>query len=228
MASTIRGTKKSGLQDLLDMDGEMQHCSYIKSNRQDVFYHQVSIDQPIGEASQYRDLIHLLYSADENTEFNFFINSPGGNLMAALAIIEGIRATRGLVRAIVIGECHSAASLITMACHEVVVTDSAHSLVHTASYGTDGNTHMVQNHVNFSTKLINRILEEAYAGFLTQNEIHDIERGIEMWMGAEEIRERMNARRQHIVDQKEASEALAAKSVPKRGRKQKVVEESDD
>lgn len=219
MAINNRRRANNNLQELLDMEPFEGQCSYIKTTRQDILYHQVSLDKPVGDPSQYRDLINLLYMADENVDVNIFINSPGGNLMSALAIIEGIKATQATVRAIITGECHSAASLLAMSCHEVVVTDSAHSLIHTASYGTDGNTHMVQKHVDFSTKMINRVLDNAYNGFLTPDELNDVKRGIEIWMDAEEIRERMAGRREYLVKAQAEKEAKETKAAPKPKRK---------
>jgi ATP-dependent protease ClpP protease subunit len=198
------------INDLLEYEPQDMGSSYIKSARQDVYSHQVSFDKGIGEPHLYRDLINLLYMADESTEFNFFMNSPGGNLSAAMAIIEAIKGSDALVRAIVTGECHSAASLITLHCHEIIVTDSAHSLIHTASYGTGGNTHMVQSHVDFSTKMINKILQNTYSGFLSVSELGDVERGIELWMDADEIRARLEARREYL-NKKEAKELKTSK-----------------
>lgn len=211
---------KINVQDLFDVEYPESTGSFIKSTRQDAYSHQVAFDKPIGEPALYRELINLLYMADENTEFNFFINSPGGGMLAAIAIIEAIKSSDGLVRAIITGECHSAASLIALNCHEIIVTDSAHSLIHTASYGTEGNTHMVQKHVDFSTKMINKILQKTYSGFLSDDELHDIQRGIEMWMEADELRTRLEARKafleaKAIEDTKKSPKSPKKRSVPK-------------
>ena len=179
--------------------------SYIKTVRQDMFTHLIKLDSLIGEPSNYRELIDLLYMADEDVEFIFLINSGGGNLSTAMAIIEAIKATEGKVRAIITGECHSAASLITLNCHEIVITDSAHSLIHTASYGTGGNTHMVQTHVDFSSKMINKIIDNTYTGFLTETELVDVKKGVEIWMDADQLRERMESRSAYLASLKEES-----------------------
>lgn len=186
------------INDLLEYEPQEMGSSYIKSARQDAYSHQVSFDKGIGDPYLYRDLINLLYMADENTEFNFFINSPGGNLSAAMAIIEAIKGSDALVRAIVTGECHSAASIITLNCHEIIITDSAHMLVHTASYGAGGNTHMVQSHVDFSTKMINKILDTTYSGFLLPQELDDVKRGIEFWFDSDDIKTRLDDRKKYL------------------------------
>jgi ATP-dependent protease ClpP protease subunit len=181
----------SELEELLEEGlGEYQ-SPYIKTVRQQMVYHQVSLDEPISEPSKYRDIINLLYMADENVEFNIFINSPGGSLMSAMAIIEAIKATNGDVRGIITGEAHSAGSMIALSCPEIVVTDSAHMLIHTCSYGTVGQSGSIQSHVDFSTKMIHRILDDIYSGFLTKEELIEVKKGVEFWFDAPEIRKRL-------------------------------------
>ena len=189
------------INDLFEMEPqELASGSFIKTQRQDMFSHQVSFDKVIGEPHLYRDLINLLYMADENTEFNFFINSPGGNLSAAMAIIEAMKSSEALIRAIITGEMHSAASMIALNCQEIIVTDSAHALIHTGSYGTGGDAHKIQSHVDFSTKLINKILDTTYSGFLNSTELADVKRGIEFWFDSEEIKSRLDSRKQYLEE----------------------------
>lgn len=177
----------------------------IRSTKQEVYSHQVSLDENIGPPVKYRELINALYMAGEHDQFNIFVNNGGGYLSTACAIIEAIRACSGTVRAIITGECHSAASMIALNCHEIMVTDSATMMVHTASYGTGGNTHNVKAHTEFSTKQINKILDRTYEGFLSPVELVELKKGCEMWFDSVEIEKRLN----HRV------KFLAAKNKPK-------------
>ena len=186
------------LQDLLEMTTDEGPSSLIKTIKQNINIHQVFFDEDIGEPKKYRDLINMLYIASESDEFNFFMNSSGGQLSAALAIIEGIRGTEATVRAIITGECHSAASIITLNCHEIMVTDSAQMLIHTASYGSGGNAHMVQKHVDFSTRHINKMLDDTYTGFLSTTEITDLKKGVEYWLDSDEISSRLDSRLKYL------------------------------
>ena len=211
------------INDLFELEPQEMSSSYIKSVRQDVFSHQVSFDKPIGEPSMYRELINLLYMADESTEFNFLFNTPGGSLSAGMGIIEAIKGSEALVRGIVTNECHSCGSLILLNCHEIIVTDSAHMLVHTANFGYGGNTHMVQGHADFSTKLINKLLDSTYSGFLNSKELDDVKRGIEYWFDADEIRERLKGRFEYLKVQKELDELAAQEAAQKAAPKKKKV-----
>ena len=196
------------IRDLMEFEPqELTSSSFIKSTRQDMFSHQVSFDKPIGEPYLYRELINLLYMADENTEFNFFFNTPGGNLSAAMAIIEAMKSSESLVRAIITGECHSAGSMIALNCQEVIVTESAHALIHTGSYGTGGDAHKIQSHVDFSTKMINKILDTTYSGFLNLDELNDVKRGIEFWFDSEEIKVRLDNRKLYLEAKRKIEES---------------------
>lgn len=187
--------------------------SMFRTMKREIACHQVYLDEPIGPPSKYRDLINTLYMAGENDEVNMFINSEGGYLSTALAIVEAIKASSATVRAIIVGECHSAASIITLNCHEIAVTESAHALIHTASYGAGGNSHMVQKHVEFSTEHIKRIISNTYSGFLTEAEMVQIHTGVEFWFDAKEISKRLDNRLKYLEAKKKPSKKRTAKRV---------------
>lgn len=199
--------------------------NFINTTRLERNHHDVFIDTEITEPSDYRELISLLFNAGEEDSFNFFINSGGGHLNTALAIIEGLKHTNANVTAVLVGECHSAASMITMYCHEMAVLDSAHMMIHTASYGTVGNTGNVKAYTDFTTKQVESLLHDTYEGFLTKEEIAKIKLGVELWFNADEIRDRIQNRIKYLEDK--AKEAEAAEVTPaKKSRRTKAVEVS--
>jgi ATP-dependent protease ClpP protease subunit len=167
---------------------------YINSTAHTVHHHDVFLDTEISEPADYRDLISLLFGATEYDTINIFINSNGGHLDTAMAIVEGIKATQATVTAVIIGACHSAASIISMYCHEVAVLDSAYSMVHTASFGAAGSTGNVAAHTEFTVRQVDKLLTDTYEGFLTKDELVKVKQGVEIWFDAEEIRTRMEHR----------------------------------
>jgi ATP-dependent protease ClpP protease subunit len=187
----------ANIQDLFDIDIPEPVGSFIKTHRAEMHSHQVSFDEDVGPPAKYRDLINLLYMADENTEFNFFMNTSGGHMSSCMAIVEAMKATDARVRAIIVGDCHSAGSIIALNAHEVVVTDSALMMCHTANYGTAGSTQNVKAHTDFSTLYINKIIDNTYSGFLTPSEIVDLKKGVEMWLDSRQIIERLGARAEY-------------------------------
>lgn len=205
-------------QDFFEIESQEQISSFIKTTKQEFFSHQVFFDEGIGSPAKYRDLVNLLYMADENAEFNFFINSGGGELSAMISIIEAIKSSDARVRAIIVGECHSAASFIAFNCHEIVVSDSAHALIHTASYGTSGNSCSVKNHVDFSSKMIHKLLIDTYSGFLTEDELMDVSKGVEMWFDAGDIRTRLLTRKAFLDTSKDKTTKTTKKTRPSRSK----------
>lgn len=174
---------------------------YISVNERTARHFDVFLDSNIEEPSEYRELLSVLFNATDDDTVNIFINSNGGHLDTALAIVEGLKSTSAHVTAVIIGACHSAASIISMYCHEVAVLDNAYSMVHTASYGTAGNTGNVKAHTEFTTRQVEKLLNDTYEGFLTKDELARVKTGVELWFDADEIRARMKNRVKHLVGQ---------------------------
>jgi len=156
--------------------------------------HEVYLDSEIEEPSKYRDLISLLINAGPNDKVHLFINSNGGHLDTAGAIISGILSCQAEVTAFIMGACHSAASLITMYCHSIHVYDTAYMMIHTASFGSSGNTPTVKAHTDFTIKQCEKLMLDAYEGFLTKPEMDKVLNGIELWFNADEIKPRLKKR----------------------------------
>jgi len=172
--------------------------NYIATTPTTVHHYDVFIDSEITGPEDYRDLITILFNAEEGTTVNIFINSEGGHLDTAIAVIEGLKNTQAHVVAVLIGACHSAASFIAMYCHEVAVLDNAYSMVHTATFGSVGFTGNVKAHTDFTVRMVEKLINDTYEGFLTKDELSKVKSGVEMWFDADEIRERMRSRIKHI------------------------------
>ena len=156
--------------------------------------HEVFIDSEIEEPSKYRELVSVLINAGPNDKIHLYINSPGGHLDTAGAIISAILSSQAEVTAFLMGATHSAASLISMYCHAVHVYDTAYMMIHTASFGSSGNTPTVKAHTDFTIKQCEKLMKDAYEGFLTAEELKKVLNGIELWFNAEEIKPRLKKR----------------------------------
>lgn len=166
-------------------------ANYINMTERTARQFDIFLDDEIGSPSEYRELISILFGASEIDDISLFINCPGGQLDSALAIIEGIKFTQANVTAVLVGACHSAASMIMMYCHNVIVTESAYSMIHTASYGSSGNTSNVKAHTDFTSKQVDKLLDDTYEGFLSKEEMANVKKGVELWLSAEELQERL-------------------------------------
>lgn len=178
--------------------------------------HEVFLDSTIDEPNKYRELISLLVNAGENDKIHLFINSNGGHLDTAGAIISGILSSRAEVTAFLMGATHSAASLISMYCHAVHVYDTAYMMIHTASFGSSGNTPTVKAHTDFTIKQCEKLMIDAYEGFLTPKELEKVLNGLELWFNAEEIKPRLKKRFEAVqLQDKKAAEKANEIAEPK-------------
>lgn len=179
--------------------GRTKNDDYICTVERTYHHHDVFLDDDIEEPSQYRELLALLFNSGEEDTINLFINSNGGHLDTALAVVEGLKSTSAQVTAVLIGACHSAASIITMYCHQVAVLDNAYSMVHTASFGAHGSTGNVKAHTEFTVRQVEKLLNDTYEGFLTKEELTRVKSGVELWFDADEIRQRMESRTKFLM-----------------------------
>lgn len=175
--------------------------------------HTFFLDEAISEPANYRDEIHTLVHANDGDAIDIVINSPGGMMHTALAYCEAIKFSRASVTAVILGECASAATIIALNCPQVLVTDSAEFMIHTASFGSWGKSNNVKDHVDFTNSQVNTLIESTYAGFLTAKEIEKVKAGVEFWFNADETRERFQKRMTYIQNQARRAEREAKKII---------------
>lgn len=213
----IMTNRNSKTNPLMQLFGQT-NSDYINTNTVTSNHHNVFLDCEIGEPAEYRELITILFEANQGDTVQLYINSDGGHLDSALAIIEGLKNTEAHVAAIIMGACHSAASFIAMYCHEVVVLDSAHTMIHTATFGSVGMTGNVKSHTDFTVRRVEKLINETYRGFLSEDEIVKVKSGMELWFDSEEIRTRMSKRAAYL--EKEIRDRTES---PKKEKKKKPI-----
>lgn len=170
----------------------------IRTLTQQINTHLVFIDDDITSPSNYRDVIHCLATCSENDSVNLLVNSSGGRTDSIWQIIEAMKGCRGEVSVTVIGAAYSAASMLACMAPECYIADSAEFMLHTAHYGSIGTVPNVKGQTDFATRQINRLLDQAYTGFLTDKELSELKNGKEYWFDAEEAGKRMVRRYRYL------------------------------
>jgi ATP-dependent protease ClpP protease subunit len=164
------------------------------------------LDEDIKEARYYRPLVQHLLSASERDTVEVLLSTGGGDLGGCLQVLEALKCTSADTTAIVMGDCHSAGSIVAMYCNDVVVLDSACMLVHSASYGTGRQkSRDVKDYVEFSSAYLEGIFRDAYEGFLNEEELQEVMNGRELWLTAQDIRDRLQARSEYLREKFENS-----------------------
>jgi len=198
------------LEDFLMMPQEQK--GLIRTITQQMHTHLVFIDDDITDPRNYRDVIHCLATCGENDSVNLLVNSSGGRTDSIWQIIEAMKGCRGDVSVTVIGAAYSAASMLACMAPECYIADSAEFMLHTAHYGSIGTVPNVKGQTEFATRQINKLLDQAYKGFLTDKELDELKNGKEFWFDAEEAGKRMVKRYKY----------LAALQMPPKPKKVKV------
>ena len=167
---------------------------HINSVQSSSTTHEVFLDMDIEDPHKYRNLISLLINAPATDRIHLYINSNGGNLDTAIAIINAMMVCHAEITGFIMGACHSAASIISMYCHHIHVFETAYMMIHTASFGNFGNTSTVKTQTDFTVHQVEKLLDDAYKGFLDKKELTEVKQGLELWYDSEEIRKRLKKR----------------------------------
>jgi ATP-dependent Clp protease, protease subunit len=185
-----------GIEELMMMMPEQK--GLIRTYTQQTNTHLVFIDDDIREPSSYRDVIHCLATCGENDSVNLLVNSSGGRTDSIWQIIEAMKGCRGDVSVTVIGAAYSAASMLACMATECYIADSAEFMLHTAHYGSIGTVPNVKGQTDFATRQINKLLDQAYKGFLTDKELEELKNGKEFWFDSDEAIRRMGKRHKYL------------------------------
>lgn len=189
---------KANNEDEIMMMMQQEQKGLIRTITQQMHTHLVFIDDAIVSPSNYRDVIHCLATCNDNDSVNLIVNSSGGRTDSIWQIIEAMKGCRGDVSVTVIGAAYSAASMLACMAPECYIADSAEFMVHTAHYGSIGTVPNVKGQTDFATRQINRLLDQAYKGFLTDKELEELKNGKEFWFDSEESQKRMVRRYKYL------------------------------
>lgn len=185
----------------------------IRTISQQVNNHLVFIDDDITSPSDYRDAIYCLATCSENDAVNLLVNSSGGRTDSIWQIIEAMKGCRGDVSVTVIGAAYSAASMLACMAPECYIAESAEFMLHTAHYGSIGTVPNVKGQTDFATRQINKLLDKAYKGFLTDKELEELKNGKEYWFDADEAIKRMARRYKYLNNLNKPPKVKAVKKV---------------
>lgn len=155
---------------------------------------KVPLDEMIREAKYYRNVLQGIDSLSEGDLVLLNVNSYGGHLDGAIAIINAMEMTDADVHCSIEGVAASAASLISLAAPSISVSPYATMMVHSATFGAFGKQSDVISHASFVDKQVKTLMHSVYQDFLTVKELEEVLMGKEMWFDADEIVRRLEVR----------------------------------
>jgi ATP-dependent protease ClpP protease subunit len=199
--------------DEVTVRGSLQHLPYFESTKTNRCI-KMYLDENIKEAKYYRSWLQAVDSLGEGDLILININSYGGQLDGAIAIINAIQNTDADVHASIEGVAASAASLIALAAPSISVSPYATMMVHSATFGAFGKQSDVISHASFVDKQVRNLMGSVYKDFLTDKELEEVIMGKEMWFDAEEIVRRLELRAE-LQEKRAKAEAKSTKALAK-------------
>ena len=160
----------------------------------------VPLDEVVNKPSYYRHVAEKISGLSKGDLVKFKINSPGGSMYGMFSLLSALEETEASSMAILEGEVASAASIIALSCDTVIVASNATMMIHNISFGSNGKMSDVQRHVEFTKRQSERLIDSTYEGFLSPEEIKDVHKGLEIWLDADEILVRLEARQAYFEE----------------------------
>lgn len=166
------------------------------------FDHVVMIDRDIDDPSNWREEISLLRSATPFDRVHMQINTGGGMVSTAAAIVNAMKQCQATITTELVGDCCSAGTFIFLQGDEQIVNDTmGHFMIHQASHGYGGVDHQVYDYAVYSREQNISLVRDTYRGFLTEEEIEQAITGKEFWFTADEVSERCQHRMDLILSE---------------------------
>lgn len=160
-------------------------------NKPVLMQHDLYLTGYIEDPEKYVEWFELFGGSTKNDIIKIHINSYGGNLYTAIQILTAMSESEANIICSVEGACMSAATLVFLHGDSFYISPYSAFMFHNYSSGTYGKGGEVVAQVTFEKNLFGELMRKSYEGFLDVKEIEDIIEGKDIWMGAEEVANRL-------------------------------------
>lgn len=167
--------------------------------------HEYYLVGEIEEASKYTEWFNQLRHYPENDFVKIYINSCGGDLWSAIQFMRVIRECKAPVMVSVEGACMSAATIVFLMADEYEISAHSMFMFHNYSGGTIGKGGEMIDQIKHERKWSEGLLREIYSDFLNPDEIQAILDNKDIWMGGEEVVNRLNKRKKALQNKRKKS-----------------------
>lgn len=172
-------------------------------------------EEGVGGVSDHLDQIEAINAAGENDVIEVYcIGCPGGSADTIVALLNALVNTDAHTICVIESHNASAATMISMVTNEVHVGSYASFMIHSVSGGAGGTMKNTAEAAKFYEKQYAAFIEEVYQGFLSPEELGLVHNGRELYLNAQEIQERLEARHKYfeakVKEEQEKQDAAEA------------------
>lgn len=154
----------------------------------------IYISNNVEEPNHYNEVCYVIENSPEDFQIRLNINTPGGIVDSAFMIANSITKSSSKVIGVLSGTVASAGTLISMACHELEIDEHLTFMIHNYSGGIAGKGHEMKARQQFLDNHLNVAFKSFYSGFLSTEEMDSVIEGADLWMGANEVKDRWKKR----------------------------------
>lgn len=178
----------------------------------------------IEEPAQFADMVTALELMEPEDNMIVNLQSNGGCASTTDMILHALRKTKGNVHFVATGQNASAATIILLEAQSFELSENFSALIHCGGLGDGGTLSEFRQSSPHHIKMMERLIRNTYAGFMSEKEIESMLDGKDYWMDAEEWCERHEQRNKWMEEEvaKFEKKALEALKPPKKPRSKKV------
>ena len=195
--TTAKKTKNSNI-DLEEIIKVKQNGNRLFASKPMATFHEFYLTGRIEEADEYISVFDMIRHASEEDVIKIYVNSPGGDLFTALQFGRAMGDSDATIIVSVEGQCCSAATIIALAADMVELSNHCVWMCHNYSSGMIGKGHELHSQAEFERDWSIKLMKDIYDGFLSESEIQRMLNGADLWMGADDVMERLNKRQKHM------------------------------
>ena len=197
--TTVKSAKmKSSDIDLEEIIKIKQNSNKLFASKPMTTFHEFYLTGRIEEADQYIEVFDMIRHATSEDVVKIYVNSPGGDLFTALQFGRAMGDSDATIIVSVEGQCCSAATIIALAADMVELSNHCVWMCHNYSSGMIGKGHELHSQAEFERDWSIKLMKDIYDGFLSESEIQRMLNGADLWMGADDVMERLNKRQKRI------------------------------
>lgn len=197
--TTVKSAKmKSSDIDLEEIIKIKQNSNKLFASKPMATFHEFYLTGRIEEADQYIAVFDMIRHATSEDVVKIYVNSPGGDLFTALQFGRAMGDSDATIIVSVEGQCCSAATIIALAADMVELSNHCVWMCHNYSSGMIGKGHELHSQAEFERDWSIKLMKDIYDGFLSESEIQRMLNGADIWMGTDDVMERLNKRQKHM------------------------------
>lgn len=151
--------------------------------------------QGIGTADEHLEELEAIRSSGpEDLIVVYFTDCGGGVVGTGMSLINALMETPAHTVAVLEGHNASMCSMIPLVFKEIIVTPYASMMLHSAAGSNYGTIANLERQSTFFSKMFSDFMEDIYDGFVDPQELEDLRKGLEIYLSADEIEERLQRR----------------------------------